>query len=86
MANKTVKQYGDFTDVDLANELEGSEVQFRRMKFEHAIKGLANPMELRHLRRNIARIQTEIRRRAMEKFTDEDFASRTKIVLRRRKQ
>lgn len=85
MAN-VVEDYTGFTDVDLANELDAAEIQYRKMQFEHAIKGLSNPMELRHLRRNIARINTEIRRRQVAQMTPEQLDLRSRIRNRRRKK
>jgi len=52
------------------------------MKFEHAIRGLENPLTLREVRRDIARLKTEVRRRELE---DVDASSRTKIRSRRRR-
>ena len=56
------------------------------MKFEHAIKGLSNPMELRDLRRAIARLNTEVRRRIVATMGPEELALRTKIRARRRRK
>jgi large subunit ribosomal protein L29 len=63
MAKQKLEGLAEMSDADLATELEGSEALYRKMKFEHAVKGLANPMDLRELRRNIARINTEVRRK-----------------------
>jgi large subunit ribosomal protein L29 len=86
MAKEKLEGLADLSDADLATELEGSEALYRKMKFEHAIKGLANPMELRDLRRNIARINTELRKRQVGTMSAEEVAMRTKIRARRRKQ
>jgi large subunit ribosomal protein L29 len=54
------------------------------MKFDHASKGLENPLELKTLRRDIARLSTEIRSREISAMTKEELAGRSKIRLRRK--
>ena len=48
-------------------------------------KDLDNPILLRGIRRDIARINTEIRRREVSNMTEEEVANRSKIRSRRRK-
>ncbi|HMQ47746.1 MAG TPA: 50S ribosomal protein L29 [Saprospiraceae bacterium] len=86
MASKKYLELQDFSDDDLKSELAGTEAQYQNLKFDHAIKGLDNPLVLREIRRDIARLQTEIRRREISKFSAEDLANRTKIRARRRRQ
>ena len=76
----------DYSDTDLQSELEGTEAQYQKMQFDHAIKGLDNPLTLREVRRDIARLKTEIRRRELQNMSEEDLASRSKIRARRRKK
>jgi large subunit ribosomal protein L29 len=70
----------------LQAELDNSESLYRKLKFEHAIKGLANPMELRDLRRDIARINTELRSRQVAELSPEELGLRSKIRARRRRK
>ncbi len=70
---------------DLMAELRATEADYQKMKFDHAVKGLDNPMELRTMRRDIARLKTEIRRRELEAMTPEQLARRSKIRARRRR-
>ena len=55
------------------------------MKFDHAARGIANPMEIRELRRDVARILTEGRRREIAVMTPDELAMRTKLRARRRR-
>lgn len=71
---------------DLLAEMAGFETEYQQMKFDHAVKGLGNPMELRELRRNIARIQTELRQRELMTFSPEQIELRSKIRARRSRQ
>lgn len=73
------------TDDELRSQLASSEREYQQLKFDHAAKGIANPMEIRELRRNIARILTEGRRREIAAMSPDELALRTKIRARRRK-
>ncbi|WP_421795582.1 50S ribosomal protein L29 [Haliscomenobacter sp.] len=86
MANNKLTGLKELTEEDLQAELENSESLYRKMKFEHAIKGLANPMELRDLRRNIARLNNELRSRQVASMSADELALRSKIRARRRKK
>ncbi|MFQ5446183.1 MAG: 50S ribosomal protein L29 [Saprospiraceae bacterium] len=84
MASKKNLELKDFSDEDLVAELSGAQAEYQKMSFDHAIKGLDNPLELREMRRDIARIKTEIRNRELAKMTPEQIAKRSKIRARRR--
>lgn len=74
------------SDEQLTQELKNREAEYQQSKFDHAAKGIANPMELREMRRNIARIHTEVRRRELANAAPEVLAMRTKIRARRRQK
>jgi large subunit ribosomal protein L29 len=76
----------DMTIEDLAQELTSLTNDYRQMKFDHAVKGLGNPMELRSLRREIARINTEMRARELAEMTPDQIEMRSKLRARRRRQ
>ncbi|MBK9335419.1 MAG: 50S ribosomal protein L29 [Lewinellaceae bacterium] len=71
---------------DLLTQITSMENEYQQMKFDHAVRGLANPLELRNLRRKIARFHTEIRQRELAAMSPEELATRTKLVARRRRQ
>jgi large subunit ribosomal protein L29 len=73
------------TDADLQAELASREHEYQQMKFDHSVKGLSNPMELREMRRNIARILTEGRSRELAAMSPEELAMRSKLRERRRR-
>jgi large subunit ribosomal protein L29 len=85
MATKKFLELQDMSDADLTSELDTIRTQYQKMKFDHAIKGLDNPISIREVRRDIARIQSEIRRREVANFTDDQIAKRSKIRFRRSK-
>ena len=84
MASNKFLELQEFSDTDLVSELEGTEAEYQKMKFDHAVKGLDNPMELREMRKDIARIKTEIRRRQLAQMSEQELGKRSKIRERRR--
>lgn len=85
MASKKFLELQDFTLEDLRSELEATQTQYQKQKFDHAVKGLDNPLTLREVRRDIARLQTEIRRRELADMSEAELNKRSKIRARRRK-
>lgn len=85
MANSKYQGLVGLSDEDLMGELEQTESQYIRMRFDNAVTGLENPQDLRGVRRDIARIKTEIRKRELDKLSEEGKANRSKIRARRRK-
>ena len=67
MATKKYLELQEYSDADLQAELEATESSYKKMKFDHAITGLDNPLSLREVRRDIARLKTEARRRRVKK-------------------
>ena len=84
MATKKFLELQEFSDQDLQSELEETQAQYRKLKFDHATKGLENPIVLREIRRDIARLKTEMRRRELENASKEQLDKRSKIRARRR--
>jgi large subunit ribosomal protein L29 len=69
---------------DLSTKLTELEGDQTRMSFDHSIKGIENPLQLRALRRNIARIKTELRSRELSAMSPADLGKRDRIILRRK--
>jgi large subunit ribosomal protein L29 len=85
MATKKFLELQEFSDQELINELQETQAQYQKLKFDHATKGLENPIFLREIRRDIARLKTEIRRRELANASKEALAKRSKIRERRRR-
>lgn len=86
MATKKFLELQEYSDTDLLAELDDTQAKYQKMKFDHAITGLDNPMLLREVRRDIARLQTEVRRRELTTGSEEALANRSKIRARRRRR
>jgi large subunit ribosomal protein L29 len=65
---------------ELNDELEIIEKHYYTLKFNNAASTLENTAEIKNVRRNIARIKTEIRAKELSESTQK----RDKIQLRRR--
>ena len=84
MATKKYIELQEFSDEDLKNELTETQDQYKKLKFDHAIRGLENPLLLKEVRRDIARLQTEVRKREVALMTPAQLSRRTKIRARRK--
>ena len=85
MASKKFLELAELSDAEVLSELKETQSQYQKLRFDHAIKGLSNPLVLREVRRDIARLKTESRRRQLGAMSEEQLAKRSKIRARRRK-
>lgn len=83
MATKKYIELQELSNEDLANELVEAVNDYKKQKLDHAIRGLENPLILREVRRDIARLKSESRRREIADMTPEQLAKRTNIRRRR---
>ncbi len=61
--NKSLK---DMNESDLNARISDDLVRLKKLEFAHAISPLENPMTIRALRKDIARMRTELRQRALK--------------------
>ena len=85
MASNKFLELQGYSDQDLINELKETKTNYQKLKFDHAVRGLDNPLVLREVRRDIARINTEIRKRELGNYTEHQLAKRDRIIARRKK-
>ena len=60
-----VDDYRSLDDQALADKIEEEVVNLKKMKFSHAVNPIENPLTIRQLRREIAQLKTEQRKRAL---------------------
>lgn len=84
MASAKHLELQGFSDEDLKVELTEIKSQYRKMKMDHSIRGIENPLDLREVRRDVARLKTEVRRREIAAMSEEQLLGRTKKRARRR--
>lgn len=85
MATNKYLELQEFSESDLQEQLKSTEQSYQKMKFDHAITGLDNPLRLREVRRDVARLNTEIRRRQLADASVEELGNRSKLRARRRR-
>ena len=60
-----VKSLKDINESDLNARIQEDELRLKKLEFAHAISPLENPMSIRDLRKDVARLKTELRRRQL---------------------
>ncbi|MBK7007787.1 MAG: 50S ribosomal protein L29 [Saprospiraceae bacterium] len=84
MSSKNTTELKGMSVEQLQSQAAELESGISKMKFDHAVRGLQNPMELRKTRKEIARLYTEIRDRELAQASEPELAKRSKLRLRRR--
>ena len=57
----------EMTDAELAAELEKMKKELFNLRFQHVTGQLENPVQMREVRKNIARVKTIMREKELEK-------------------
>ena len=68
MANKKFeynKGLKDLTETDLQARIQEDELRLKKLEFAHAISPLENPMSIRALRRDVARLKTALKKKVL---------------------
>jgi len=60
-----VKGLEDMSEVDLNARIQEDELRLKKLGFAHAISPLENPMNIRALRKDLARLKTELQKRKL---------------------
>jgi large subunit ribosomal protein L29 len=60
-----VKSIKDLPETDLRAKIQEDELRLKKLEFAHAITPLENPMSIRDLRKDLARLKTALRSRLM---------------------
>ncbi|BAV04162.1 LSU ribosomal protein L29P [Filimonas lacunae] len=70
MANKKIdfnKSIKDLSVSDLQARIQEDSLRLKKLEFAHAISPLENPMSIRNLRKDIARLKTELQVKELAK-------------------
>ncbi len=68
MANKKFdfnKSLKDMNENDLKARIQEDELRLKKLEFAHAISPLENPQSIRSLRRDVARLKTELKKKEL---------------------
>jgi large subunit ribosomal protein L29 len=60
-----LKSIKELNVTDLTARIKEDEMRLKKLEFAHAISPLENPVSIRGLRRDVARLKTELRRKQM---------------------
>lgn len=55
----------DLSETDIRTRIVEDELRLKKLQFAHAISPLENPMNIRAIRRDIARLKTALRNKAL---------------------
>jgi large subunit ribosomal protein L29 len=55
-----VNSLKDLNEVDLKARIQEDELRLKKLEFAHAISPLENPMSIRALRKDVARLRTKL--------------------------
>lgn len=84
MATKKYTELSQMSIEELGSTLVETKAGYSKLKFDHAVSGLENPKQLTEMRKDIARMATELRRREIESMTSEELSNRSRIRTRRK--
>ena len=73
----------DMPEEELETQVSVLQSELQKMKFEKAIRGVADSSQFKKTRQNIARAMTELRKRELAEYTAEDMEMRSRIRARR---
>ena len=60
-----VKGLQEMNETDLKARIQEDELRLKKLEFAHAISPLENPMSIRGLRKDLARLKTELKKKAL---------------------
>jgi large subunit ribosomal protein L29 len=60
-----VRSLRDLSEIDLKSRIQEDESRLKKIQFSHAISPLENPMTIRSLKKDIARLKTELQKRQL---------------------
>jgi large subunit ribosomal protein L29 len=67
--NDFVNSLKDLSETDLVSRIREDEQRLKKLEFAHAISPLESPVNIRMLRKDIARLKTELTKRKIGKTT-----------------
>ena len=67
MAKKKIN-LRDLSTEELRDRIEEDKARLRKLRFNHTVAALEDPNVLRNIRRDVARYNTELRRRELEEL------------------
>ncbi len=66
MANSKYQEIVQLTSDEIIEQLEDSKAKLGKLRFNHAVSPIEDSTELKKLRKRVARLMTELRKRQLE--------------------
>ena len=63
--NDFVNSLKNMSEEDLKSRIEEDELRLKKLKFAHSVSPLENPMTIRDVRKDLARVKTELRKKQL---------------------
>ena len=63
--NDFVNSLKEMSEADLKSRIEEDELRVKKLKFAHAVSPIENPMNIRGVRKDLARLKTELRKKQL---------------------
>ena len=63
--NDFIKSLKEMSEADLKSRIEEDELRIKKLKFAHSVSPLENPMSIRGVRKDLARLKTELRNKKL---------------------
>ena len=60
-----LKSIGSLSEADLQAKIQEDELRLKKLSFAHAVSPLENPMTIRAVRKDLARLKTELGKRKL---------------------
>jgi large subunit ribosomal protein L29 len=60
-----IKSIQSLNEQDLEARIKEDELRLKKLEFAHAISPLENPMSIRNLRKELARLKTELKKKQL---------------------
>ncbi|MBA2249021.1 MAG: 50S ribosomal protein L29 [Chitinophagaceae bacterium] len=62
-----LKSVQEMKEEDLKARIQEDELRLKKLSFAHAVSPLENPMTIRGVRKDLARLKTQLRKQQLEK-------------------
>jgi large subunit ribosomal protein L29 len=63
--NDFVNSLKEMSEADLKSKIEEDELRIKKLKFAHSVSPLENPMSIRGVRKDLARLKTELKKKQL---------------------
>jgi large subunit ribosomal protein L29 len=63
--NDFVNSLKNMSEEDLRSRIEEDELRLKKLRFAHSVSPLENPMTIRDVRKDLARVKTELRKKQL---------------------